>query len=117
MTDVELVAEVTRRTGLKPEDVRAVLSAEADIRRDEWVKCAADSSGVAVRTPAGTGSDADVVELIGAATRHPLGLEFLLEGNLGAVAAIFGVHAFTVEAARERLRGDVAGAGGARVSS
>ncbi len=117
MTDLELIAEVARRTGLKLEDVRAVLSAEADVRRDDWIRSAAGPSGVAVNASVGTGPDAEVVELIGAATRHPLGLEFLLEGNLGAVASLFGVHAFTVEAARERLRGDAAGAGGARVSS
>lgn len=44
-----------------------------------------------------------VDRLIDAAGRHPLGLEFLIQGDLGSVAVTFGVHAFTVEAARARL--------------
>lgn len=45
----------------------------------------------------------EVDALIAAARRHPLGVEFLAGGWLDSVAAIFGVHAFVVEAARERL--------------
>jgi hypothetical protein len=45
----------------------------------------------------------EVDALIAAAAAHPLGIEFLLNGQLGAVAITFGTHAFTVEAARERL--------------
>lgn len=48
---------------------------------------------------------AKVEELITTAQNHPLGLEFLLEGDLAAVAAMFEVHAFTIEAARESLVG------------
>jgi len=44
-----------------------------------------------------------VDRLIADAERHPLGIDFLHEGDLGVVAVMFGVHAFTVEAARERL--------------
>lgn len=44
-------------------------------------------------------------ELIEAAANHPLGVEFLLEGDLGSVAAMFGAHAFTIEAARDQLKG------------
>ena len=33
-------------------------------------------------------------------------MELLREGELGATAIIFGVHAFTVEAARARLQRD-----------
>ena len=47
----------------------------------------------------------DVEALIEAARKHPLGLEFLLNGDLSAVAATFQAHAFTVDAAREHLRG------------
>ncbi len=46
----------------------------------------------------------EVQALIGRARRHPLGVDFLLRGDLGAVAATFRVHAFTVDAARQRLR-------------
>lgn len=47
-----------------------------------------------------------VEELIVAARNHPLGIEFLLEGDLSSVAITFGAHAFTVEAARETLRNE-----------
>ncbi len=55
-----------------------------------------------------TPTDREVEELIGAASRHPLGLEFLLEGQLCAVATTFQVHAFTVDAARQRLKDQAA---------
>ncbi len=45
----------------------------------------------------------DVRRLIELARRHPLGLDFLREGDLGSVAATFRAHAFTVDAARARL--------------
>ena len=44
-----------------------------------------------------------VEQLIERAARHPLGTEFLREGALDAVAALFQVHAFTVEHARLHL--------------
>lgn len=43
----------------------------------------------------------DIQELIAAAHEHSMGIDFLLDGDLGSVAAMFRVHAFTVEAARE----------------
>jgi hypothetical protein len=48
-------------------------------------------------------SAAEVDALIDGARRHVLGLDFLLHGQLGSVAMIFGTHAFTVDAARDRL--------------
>ena len=44
-----------------------------------------------------------VDELIQRASRHPLGTDFLRDGALDAAAAVFGVHAFTIEAARAKL--------------
>jgi len=44
-----------------------------------------------------------IEQLISDARNHPLGIQFLLEGDLCAVAVLFGVHVFTVEAAREKL--------------
>ncbi len=44
--------------------------------------------------------------LIVAATQHPLGTDFLIDGHLEAVAITFQVHAFTVDAARRVLRGE-----------
>jgi hypothetical protein len=44
-----------------------------------------------------------VADLIERACGHELGLEFLRKGAPDAVAAAFGVHAFTVDAARRQL--------------
>ncbi len=46
-----------------------------------------------------------VDELIQRASHHPLGTDFLRDGALDAAAAVFGVHAFTIEAARAKLAG------------
>lgn len=46
----------------------------------------------------------DVAALIDRAARHPLGVDFLLRGAPGAVAATFGVHAFVVDAARDAMQ-------------
>jgi len=48
-------------------------------------------------------TSAQVARLIEDARGHQLGLEFLIEGELGSVAVTFGVHAFTVHAARRHL--------------
>ena len=79
----------------------------------------ATSTAEAGRTPAGQDgppsipgfvamtyvpSASDIEELVAAAERHPLGIEFLLGGELGAVAITFGAHAFAVDAARQQLR-------------
>lgn len=45
----------------------------------------------------------EIADLIERAKAHSLGLDFLRNGALEAVAAAFGVHAFTVDAARRRL--------------
>ncbi len=47
----------------------------------------------------------DVEDLIRRAEAHELGLDFLRKGSQDAVAATFGVHAFTVDAARIALGG------------
>ena len=46
----------------------------------------------------------DVDQLIDRAREHPLGIDFLQKGMLDSVAAIFGVHAFVVDSARDKLR-------------
>ncbi|KAF0246822.1 MAG: hypothetical protein FD180_352 [Planctomycetota bacterium] len=52
-------------------------------------------------------TDPRVVDaLIDRAKNHPLGTEFLSQGSLDSVSAAFQTHAFTVEAARERLMGE-----------
>lgn len=46
----------------------------------------------------------EVDSLIDRARTHPLGIDFLERGMLDSVAAIFGVHAFVVDSARDKLR-------------
>lgn len=48
-------------------------------------------------------SEEEVDQLIARARAHPLGVRFLMDGHLGSVAITFGTHAFTVDAARDRL--------------
>lgn len=48
-------------------------------------------------------TDDDLRALIRRADDHALGRDFLLHGALGAVAATFGVHAYVVDAVRDRL--------------
>ncbi len=48
-------------------------------------------------------SPEDVLRLIETARRHPLGIEYLRQGEPASVAATFQTHAFTVDAAREQL--------------
>ncbi len=50
-----------------------------------------------------------VERLLAAARAHPLGIDYLMKGYLGSVAATFGVHAFTVEEARLLARSDQPG--------
>ncbi|MBC8310061.1 MAG: hypothetical protein H8E83_06080 [Planctomycetes bacterium] len=45
----------------------------------------------------------EILSLIDRAKSHDLGVEFLTNGALDAVAMTFGVHAFVVDAARDEL--------------
>jgi len=56
-------------------------------------------AGKIAYTPSATEVDA----LIESAKRHPLGLGYLKDGSPDSVAFTFGVHAFVVDAAREKL--------------
>tara|TARA_B100000959_G_C14918107_1_gene598252 strand:+ start:748 stop:954 length:207 start_codon:yes stop_codon:yes gene_type:complete len=48
-------------------------------------------------------SQNEITTLINQAKTHDLGIEFLTNGALDAVAMTFGVHAFVVDAARDEL--------------
>ncbi len=120
MRERELADELARRTGLSPDDVAAVLSALAVVGREQEAPGEQLPLSRAGAPPDAAGhpssgsfrpSPGDVDDLIAAAGRHPLGLDFLLHGDLCAVAIMFQAHAFTVDAARERLRKDVGVAG------
>lgn len=117
MTDPDLAKELARRAGVSHADAEAMLSilaelAPAGVGKNRSVVARAARKVDARAAPTGTESGTvaflpgagAVDELIAAAERHPLGLEFLLEGELGAVAAMFQTHAFTVDAARDRLK-------------
>lgn len=111
----EWIDKLAGRAGVAPDEAKAVLDAlsEMDRRRersgrplpieavgpgpnDGWQRRA--------RKPLSyQPTSAEVGRLIEDAQRHPLGLQFLIEGELGSVAVTFGVHAFTVDAARRRL--------------
>ena len=54
-----------------------------------------------------TPTEAEIQYLIERAKSHDLGIEFLLNGSLDAVAATFGVHAFVIDAARDQLTSDL----------
>ncbi len=58
-----------------------------------------------------TPSPADVDSLINRAGTHELGVDFLKTGSPDAVAAMFEVHAFVVDAAREKINGVTGDAG------
>ena len=116
MTEAELVGKLAARAGLEPAQVRAVLAALSEVtceheRAGQPLPLAAlglarcygfRPAGPAV-SAAEAPCEAAVERLIAEARRHPLGLQFLLEGEPGCVAATFGTHAFTVDAARQRL--------------
>ena len=112
MADPEFVNELARRAGVSRADTEAVLEALARFAPERldtaspWSAADVDSPGAG--TPPGGLGDAEA--LIATAGQHPLGLEFLLEGDLASVAIAFGSHVFTVEEARRRLgrgaRGD-----------
>jgi hypothetical protein len=101
-----MIARLVERTGMRRSDIETVLQ-----------ELTALDAGPAMASPPGREraiagyqtTEEEITALIVAAGRHRLGTEFLLTGHLGTVAIMFGVHAFTVEAARLRLRGGATG--------
>lgn len=103
MTDFDPVEELAGRAGVSRAAAQAVLEAlEAMAAERAAGLCATPALAPLAFVP----TSGDVDALIETAAQHPLGLEFLLHGELGAVAVTFGAHAFTVDAARSRLRGE-----------
>lgn len=96
MKDADLVAELASRAHVQETTVRAVLGALAHVAAEEPAGDTAAAAGAA--------EPVSVDALIERARAHPLGIDFLLHGHLGSVAAMFHTHAFTVEAARDRLK-------------
>jgi hypothetical protein len=103
MNEADVVKELARRTSLSEEKAAAALQAIHDLI-DEGAVSGAALAGTP-EPPVVPPDDPNLVErLIARAKKHPLGLEFLASGLLATVAITLGAHAFTVEAARRRLR-------------
>lgn len=103
MKETELVRELARKTSLPEATTVAVLDAMRDLVKEGIVdeRTVLTMPEPAVKDP----EDPRLVDqLIERASKHPLGLEFLVSGFLASVAIGLGAHAFTVEAARRRLR-------------
>ena len=103
MDNIELIEELAARAGVAPADAKAVLGALASMggahgHLDPPPEQAARFTGLRYEPSSG-----EVEQLIDGARAHSLGLRFLLEGELGCVAATFRTHAFTVDAARRLL--------------
>ena len=108
MNDSHLIDELVRRTKVSPADAAAVVDALAELAAEGRLGPGSRPAPEPEAPPPTTGEPfvprpADVDALIAAARRHPLGIDFLLGGHLGSVAATFKAHAFTVEAARARI--------------
>lgn len=101
MNETGLLKELALRAGVHEPEARGVLLALRDLLREGRIR--EDVLWSCGCAPMAGSSDA-VDELIACARRHPLGVDFLVGGYLPSVAAEFHTHAFTVEAARQRLR-------------
>jgi hypothetical protein len=111
MADPRLIDELVRRTKVPAADAEAVLDALAGLTAEgrfdpaRWFGRDPAQNATAPAAPAEPfePTSAEIDALIAAARSHPLGIDFLLTGHLGAVAVTFRTHAFTVEAARARV--------------
>lgn len=118
MNETELIGELSRRAAVDGRSARAVVDALRDLVREGAVSDRLLDPVAAHHAIDGAAHHSDrpffpteritdpraVDDLITHARHHRLGVDFLLDGHLGSVAAEFGAHAFTVEAARQRLR-------------
>lgn len=103
MNETELVRELSRKASLSEATTTAVLDAMRDLVREGVVNEHTLMTTTEV-FPVDPEDPSVVEQLIARAKKHPLGLEFLVSGFLASVAIGLGAHAFTVEAARRRLK-------------
>jgi hypothetical protein len=103
MNEFEIVGELSRKTSLPEATTTAVLQAMRELLSEGVV-----DKRALLTTPLEAATDPEdpglVDQLIARAKKHPLGIEFLASGFLASVAIGLGAHAFTVEAARRRLK-------------
>jgi hypothetical protein len=105
MADPKLVDDLAKRAGVSRADAEAVLDALGAFAPERLPPLRPPVQGQAAASPPYVPDPREIDALIARATAHPLGLEFLLDGDLSAVAITFQAHAFTVDAARQQLRG------------
>lgn len=119
MADDELIDEIACRARVSRDDAVAMLEVLAEVARKRLIEGKpfqiTDLGSAGHDAPPGragkewhhdhTPTHEEVQALITRAQRHPLGMEFLMDGELGSVAITFQTHAFTVDAARALLRG------------
>lgn len=84
----DLVEKLAERARLSPERAREILEALSQIDAEH------EALPPTIDEP---------TALLARAAKHELGLPFLLEGNIEAVAITFRTHAFHVEEARRRV--------------
>lgn len=104
MNEAEIVRELSRRTSLPEETTAAVLHAIHELIDEGAVDGSTLLSPPEVSAVVPPDDPGIVERLIARAKKHPQGVEFLASGLLATVAITLGAHAFTVEAARRRLK-------------
>ena len=103
MNEADVVKELARRASIPEEKAAEALHALHDLINEGAVS-GADLTATPEPLAVPPDDPSLVDRLIARAKKHPLGLEFLASGLLATVAITLGAHAFTVEAARRRLR-------------
>jgi len=110
MNHESLVKDAAARSGLPETTVEKVVAALADVVHhahatpDELLHALLGADEPLHAHPVDPRDAVVVADLLERARAHPLGLDYLKGGHLGSVAVTFETHAFTVLAARERLR-------------
>jgi hypothetical protein len=104
MSDPKLIDDLAQRAGVSRADAEAVLDALRAIAPERLPASPPPVEGPSPAAPRYEPAPGEIETLIAKATDHPLGLEFLLDGDLSAVAVTFRAHAFTVDAARQQLK-------------
>ncbi len=110
MNHESLVKDAAARSGLPETTVEKVVAALADAVHhahatpDELLHALLGADEPLHAHPVDPRDAVVVADLLERARAHPLGLDYLKGGHLGSVAVTFETHAFTVLAARERLR-------------
>ena len=85
---------------------------EPELTRQSFKRSSVREACGSIAIPSYQPAEKEAVDLIERAKTHPLGVAYLREGALDAVAATFSVHAFVVDHARTLLPAGFEGSGG-----